>query len=316
MRIGTKLILFLLVISVGSQCAHQDSTVRQIAITIDDLPAFDESNATASSLFEMTARLLAILRQHEVPAIGFVNERYLYKWGEVDKRISCLAMWPEAGFGLGNHTFSHVSLNRDGLETFENEVIQGETVTRLLLVEHNMKLQYFRYPHLETGRDLQTRRKAEGFLSNRGYWIAPLTVDSGDWRVADIYADARIHGDNALQQEIVSSYLIHAEAELARSEQLSKHLLGYETKQIMLLHATWLEAEHLSEVLELLRKRGYRFITLDEALSDPAYRLPNNYVGEKGANWLVQWAVTRGEPLEALPSVPEWFPDRHKVFRH
>ena len=90
--------------------------------------------------------------------VGFVNEKKLYKPGEVDERIKALQMWLDYGFELGNHTFSHASLNQVGLKAWEDDVIQGESVTRMLLAQHKMKLRYFRHPYLDTGRDLLTRR--------------------------------------------------------------------------------------------------------------------------------------------------------------
>lgn len=297
-------------VAVGPICRAADPPDRQIAITIDDLPAGDASVASAASITEMTSKLLAILQQQKVPAIGFVNERKLYKWGEVDQRIRSLSMWLDAGFELGNHTFSHTSLNRAGLKMFEDEVILGEPVTRMLLAEHKMTLRYFRHPYLDTGRDLQTRREAEAFLANRGYRIAPITVDAWDWMFARVYADAKKRGDSALQQQIVAAYLSHTDAVLAYCEKLSKQLAGYEIKQILLLHATWLEAEHLGEVLEVMRKRGYKFITLDEALSDQAYSLPDTYIGEEGTSWLDHWAITRGQPPQGFPQFPAWVLER------
>src|SRR4029077_5387817 len=157
-----------------------DGPNRQVAITIDDLPAGAANSMTASAIAEMTAKLLGTLRDQNVPAVGFVNERKLYKLGEVDARIGALRMWLDYGFELGNHTFSHASLNRVGLTTWEAEVVQGESVTRLLLAEHKMRLRYFRHPYLDTGRDLKTRSDAEAFLTQRGYRIAPVTLDAWD----------------------------------------------------------------------------------------------------------------------------------------
>ena len=48
------------------------------------------------------------------------------------------------------------------------------------------------------------------------------------------------------------------------------------------MHANNLEAEHIGEVLDLLRKRGYRFIPLGQALSDAVYSLPDDFVAEGG----------------------------------
>jgi hypothetical protein len=196
-------------------------------------------------------------------------------------------------------------------------VIQGETVTRLLLAQHNnMKLRYFRHPYLDTGRDLQTRREAEAFLVARGYRIAPVTMDAWDWMFAGVYDDAKKRGDTALQQEVVNSYLSFTTTVFTYYEKLSRDLIGYEPKQILLLHDNWLEAEHIGEVLELLRKRGYRFITLENALSDQAYGLPDTYIGEEGTNWLDHWAIARGQPPLHAPKAPQNMVDRANALPH
>src|SRR5258706_756887 len=111
---------------------------RQVAITIDDLPAGSANSMDAATITEMTTKLLTTLRDEKVPAVGFVNEKKVYKLGEVDERIKALRMWLDYGFELGNHTFSHSSLNKVGLQAWEDDVVQGESVTRMLLAEHNM----------------------------------------------------------------------------------------------------------------------------------------------------------------------------------
>jgi peptidoglycan/xylan/chitin deacetylase (PgdA/CDA1 family) len=292
-----------------------DGPDRQVAITIDDLPAGAANSTPAATITEMTAKLLGTLRNQKVPVVGFVNEKKLYKLGEVDARIGALRMWLDYGFELGNHTFSHASLNQVALALWEDEVVQGESVTRLLLAEHKMKLRYFRHPYLDTGRDLKTRRDAEAFLTERGYRIAPVTLDAWDWMYAPVYDDAKKRSDTALQDQLLKSYLAYSDEVVAYSEKLSKQVAGYEVKQILLLHANQLEADHIGELLDVLRKRGYRFITLEEALGDPAYSLPDMYVGEEGTGWLDHWAITQGRPPQSAPVFPQWVIDRAKSLR-
>jgi len=289
-----------------------DQPTREVAITIDDLPAGAANMMTAATITEMTTKLLTTLRDQKVPVVGFVNEKKLYKFGEVDERIKALRMWLDYGFELGNHTFSHTSLNQVGLQVWEDDVVQGESVTRLLLAEHSMKLRYFRHPFLDTGRDLETRRQAEAFLIARGYRIAPVTLDAWDWMYAGVYDDARKRGDTALADEITRSYLSYSDQVLDYAEQLSKQTIGYEPKQILLLHGNQLEADHIGDLLDVMRKRGYHFIALGDALSDPAYGLPDTYVGEEGTGWLDHWAITLGKPARGAPVFPQWVIDRSK----
>jgi len=288
---------------------------REIAITIDDLPASAADHMSSSEILGMTTKLLTTLRDQKIPAVGFVNEKKLYKPGEVDDRIKSLSMWLDYGFELGNHTYSHASLNRVGLKAWEEEIVRGETVTRMLLVQHKMQLRYFRHPYLDVGRDLETRRQAEAFLVDRDYRIAPITMDAWDWAYAGVYDDARRRGDTALQQQLVSSYFSYTTAVFDYYEKFSKDLLGYEPKQIILLHGNWLEADHIGELFDRLRKRGYKFISLQDALSDAAYSLPDEFVGEEGTNWIDHWAITRGHPPQNTPVFPQWVIDRSNALR-
>ncbi len=285
---------------------------RQVAVTIDDLPAGMADRLPAVDITALTTKLLTTLRDQKIPVVGFVNEKKLYKPGEVDERIKDLQMWLDYGFELGNHTFSHMSLNQAGLKAWEDDVIQGESVTRMLLALHKMKLRYFRHPYLDTGRDLATRREAEKFLVERGYRIAPITLDGWDWMFAGLYEDAKKRNDTALQAQIVKEYLAYHDAVFAYTEQLSVKIVGYEPKQILLLHASNLEADHIGELMDVLRKRGYRFITLEDALGDAAYSLPDVYVGEEGTGWIDHWAISQGKIPQGAPAMPQWVIDRTK----
>ena len=130
----------LLSVSLGAQTVKID---RQVAVTIDDLPAGMADHLPAADITALTTKLLTTLRDQKIPVVGFVNEKKLYKPGEVDARINVLKMWLDYGFELGNHTFSHASLNQIELKDWEDEVVQGESVTRMLLAQRKMKLRYF-----------------------------------------------------------------------------------------------------------------------------------------------------------------------------
>ena len=301
--------------SAGAIAQSPQKPDRQVAVTIDDLPGGMADRLPAADVTAMTAKLLGTLRDQKIPVVGFVNEKKLYKTGEVDERIKALQMWIDYGFELGNHTFSHASLNVVGLKAWEDEVIQGESVTRMLLAQKKMPLRYFRHPFLDTGRDLQTRRQAEAFLVERGYRIAPITLDAWDWMFAGLYEDAKKRNDTALLQQIVKEYLAYHDAMFAYYEQLSIKVVGYEPKQILLLHASNLEADHIGELLDVLRKRGYRFVTLGDALSDPAYSLPDTFVAEEGSGWLEHWAISQGKIPQGAPVFPQWVMDRTKALQ-
>ncbi len=297
--------LFVLALILASCAFAQTHPDRRVAITMDDLPASAAQSMSAQELTDMTSKIVGTLKQQQIPAVGFVNENKLYmKVGEVDARIATLNQWLDAGLELGNHAFSHPSFNKIGLKEFEESVIRGEVVTKTLLAQRGKKIRYFRHPFLDVGRDLQSRRELEAFLTDRGYTIAPVTLDPEDWAFAPLYDAARNSGDTEMKKKVADSYLKYADEVFDYYEKFSRELLGYEPPQVILLHGNNLEADHLADLLDVLRRRGYRFVTLESALNDVAYSTPNTYVGEHGNGWLEQWAVSLGRMHRGGPEFP------------
>jgi peptidoglycan/xylan/chitin deacetylase (PgdA/CDA1 family) len=285
---------------------------RSVAVTFDDLPGPPGGLASSAvaDLRENTRKLLATLTEHGVPAIGFVNEGKLFVEGEApagaEARKAVLKMWVDAGFELGNHTRSHRSLNTTPLAEFEEDVVRGEPATRGLLAEKGRKLRYFRHPFLQVGLDLEKRRAFESFLAEHGYTVAPVTIDSDEYMYATVYADALRRGDEPTASAVGSDYLRYMESVFAFIEDVSRRLVGREIRQVLLLHANTLNADHLGGLVASMKARGYAFIPLEQALEDEAYRLPDTYVGRWGISWLHHWELTAGRKRSPSPDPPGW----------
>ena len=69
---------------------------------------------------------------------------------------------------------------------------------------------------------------------------------------------------------------------LSYFDRASSRLFGHEISQVILLHDNALNADSLDQLIAMLQSRGYRFVTLAEALEDPAYGTPDNYLGSDG----------------------------------
>jgi peptidoglycan-N-acetylglucosamine deacetylase len=279
---------------------------RQIAVTFDDLP-FGGPDLGLSRIRAENEAILATLRREGVPATGFVNEGKLYIPGEIDARAALLEKWLEAGEELGNHTFSHPSLRDTPVPAFEEDVIRGETVTRWLAGRHGGKLRYFRHPFLHTGPSLAARQDFERFLAARDYTVAPVTIENSDYIFSRVYNDMKTQGDAAGMRRPAGAYLRFTEAQLDFWEGVAQTVVGRPVRHVLLLHDNELNADHLGELLALLRRRGYRFVPLEEALRDEAYRLPDTYAGRAGVSWLYRWAVSRGIKIDwkREPEPPE-----------
>jgi peptidoglycan/xylan/chitin deacetylase (PgdA/CDA1 family) len=283
---------------------------RTVAVTFDDLPGASLTGPDVATLRANTQKLLAGFKEHGVPVAAFVNEGKLVVEGETaadaEARRAVLKMWTDAGHELGNHTYSHRSLNRTPLEEFQKDVVRGEPVTRALMEARGGRLRYFRHPFLQVGLELEKRRAFESFLEERGYTIAPVTIDNDEWVFAAIYADAVQKGDRAQADRIADAYVAYMDVVFAFVEDLSRRVVGREIPQVLLVHANALNADHFPRIARALKARRYRFATLEEALKDEAYARPDTYVGAWGLSWLHHWEVTDGGKRTPSPDPPKW----------
>lgn len=275
---------------------------REVCFTIDDLPWVSAVPLGIDEKERLTAKLLAALRVHRIPAIGFVIEGNLQRDGAVDPRqVGLLRRWRDAGLELGNHTFSHRDFHATPLATFQQEVVRGEPETTKLLGE---RPRYFRHPMLHTGRSIEDKRGLETFLATRGYRVAPITIDNYDYIFARAY-------DRALVRErprVLDAYIDYMSAIVEYYEQQSQLIVGRQVRQTLLLHASLLNADAMDRLARMFEKRGYAFITLDRALEDPAYTAEDTYTGPAGITWLHRWAMTQGKRgiFAGEPTVPAW----------
>jgi hypothetical protein len=96
------------------------------------------------------------------------------------------------------------------------------------------------------------------------------------------------------------------EREFEFYEKRSREIFGYEPPQVLLIHANMLNADFLDQLALMMKRRGYRFVSLEEALKDKAYSSPDEYAGTYGISWLERWARTKGMKPAALPDPPDF----------
>ncbi len=62
----------------------------------------------------------------------------------------------------------------------------------------------------------------------------------------------------------------------------------------------------MPQLLAMFRRRGYTFVSLDQALEDQAYRLPDEYAGPGGFSWIHRWSITKGMAPKGEPDPAPW----------
>jgi len=307
MILKTRKLLAVIAAAMLSCVAAQE---RRVAITIDDGPVVNELKDLAN-FQRISAALIASLVEEKVPATIFINERQLNVEGQRDGRAAVLAQWLDAGYDLGNHTYSHPSLNKVPLREFEDNIIKGEVVMRPLIEERGRKLVWFRFPFLESGTTAEVHQKILDFLSERHYRVAPVTVDYKDYIFAGAYARRLRAGEPDAAEKIRQAYLEYVDAGFESAERISRELLGYELPQILLVHCSELNSVALRDSIARMRKRGYSFVALEDAMKDLAYQRPDNFTGP-GGSWLEHLGEAMGKPVtEDMESgIPQWIRER------
>lgn len=282
-----SLALFALLGALPGVAAGRESLAPSptLAVTLDDLP-FVSGLGPGDSRPAATKRILAALNRHQAPATGFVV------CGRINSNPGILELWLEAGCELANHSINHPHLDAVALPDWREEVCGcGETLSALT----GRPVRWFRYPFLQMGQTAARRDSALALVEGCGHEIAHVSIDTGEWALVKPYVAALEAGDGELAREIGAAYVNHLLAATEHYRDLALARVGRDIGQVLLLHANALAADYLDTLLSALEARGWRFVSLEEALSDPVYRSPDDYAGPIGLSFLYRVAPAMDE---------------------
>lgn len=282
---------------------------KQVCFSLDDLPVVNHEITDSTYQKNLFNKIIHSLESNNVPAIGFVNERKLYTNGVIIKyQVDLLRNWAARGLELGNHTFSHPDYNTVSFDFYTDNIMKGEIIVKKILSEQHKQIKYFRHPFLHVGN---TKAKADSlseFLSSHHYLAAPVTIDNDDYLFALAYSRAKAKNDAALMNTIGHDYITYMEKKLNYYEKQSTYLFGRNIRQILLLHTSLLNADYLDALIALYRAHNYSFVSMDNALDDPAYKTEITVFGKWGISWIDKWALSGGkkELLQEDPTTPDY----------
>ncbi len=244
-----------------------DTAAPRIAITFDDLPAHG-SLPLGISRIEIASKILTALREAGVPpTYGFVNGLPIEHRPE---DIAVLDAWRAAGQPLGNHTWSHMDLNKHSLDEFETDAGRNEPLLAKSMKDEDWH--WFRFPFLSEG-DVPTKQSGvRAYLAQHGYKVAAVTMNFADYQWTEPYARCKAKNDRLALKALEDTYLSAAEESISYYRSLSHTLFDRDIPYVLLLHVGALDAEMLPRLLQLYRSEGFTFVTLAEAESDEFYR--------------------------------------------
>lgn len=286
---------------------------RTVALTVDDLPYVGGGMALADAQ-RVTAGITEVLALREVPASGFVTGNRVLVAGEVEERMEMLREWVRAGAALENHSFSHRSFHDWAAWRYRDDVVQGQLFPARVAAEFGDTVSFYRHPFNHAGLTLEIRQEFARFLAPRGLQVAPFTVEHGDYLFNRLYVTARAAGDTAAMRRVGKAYLEQLDLAFGFMEGLAAETFGRPIPQVFLIHANDINADYLTAMLNRLEERGYRFVSLAEAVEDPGYATPDGYSGTAGVSWLHRWRESLGldARLRDEPDPPQWVLDAYR----
>jgi peptidoglycan/xylan/chitin deacetylase (PgdA/CDA1 family) len=273
---------------------------ESVALTFDDLP-HNGTLAPNTTAAGVVRDVLKILHRRRVPPVyGFVNAALLE--GAPDG-AEALQLWVAGGQRVGNHTYTHSDLNQEPADAFIEDLRRDEPVLELL--DRSAGWRWFRYPFLREGETLEKRRAVRSDLRERGYRIAQVTLDFGDYLWNDAYARCAARGDAGAIARLESTYLATAAEYLDVHRQTAKLVFGREISHVLVLHLGAFSSTILPGMLTLLKDKGFTLVTLEEAERDPAYAADPHAASRNGGTLLEQWVDARGLMRPKLPARPD-----------
>jgi peptidoglycan-N-acetylglucosamine deacetylase len=273
-----KFSLFISVLIVNV-CAAQKA-----AITFDDLPLNGDLPPGVTRV-QIARDTLAILSaRHAPPAYGFINAKKLE--GNSDA-AEALKIWA-AGEPIGNHTYGHINLNTNPAETFEHEIDENEPSLELLAGKDG-DWHWLRYPFLHEGETVEKRRAVRAYLQAHSYRVAQVTLDWEDYLWNSAYARCAAKNDAPSIAWLKSSYLSIESSYLDLGRDLAKMVYGHDINHVLLLHLGAFSRTILPDALDLMQKKGFTFVALEEAESDPVYEGDPDVGSKYGGTLLELW---------------------------
>ncbi|MCF6317934.1 MAG: polysaccharide deacetylase family protein [Proteobacteria bacterium] len=239
-------------------CMNFITSAKEIAITFDDSPRF------AKGYFDGPTRakkLIETLKNHNVGQVVFYSvSKRLNEEG-----IKRLQSYSDAGHIIANHTHSHPDFNKLSLKEYAKDFSIADT----LLSQFETFKKLFRFPYLREGDTTGKRDGMRTLLKEKGYINAYITLNNYDWYIETLFQQA-VKDKKILDFRAMRRFYVDVLMEsIEYYDQMAITHLGRSPKHVLLLHEMDISALFIGDLVDELRKKGWKIITTDEAYTDP-----------------------------------------------
>lgn len=246
---------------------------KEIALSFDDAPRAATPYLNGQNRAEVLINNLAKVNVEKV--ILFANSSAL----KYEVRKSRLLKYANAGHLIANHTHSHKRPSDLGTQGYIDDILKAESY----LKEFPNFVKFFRYPYLDYGKTEDLRDEVHNSLEKYEYKIGYVTIDNSDWYMDALLQKAVRSGQKVNIESLRDAYVYMLWDSIKFYDELAVKLLGRSPKHVLLLHENDLAALFIGDLVKLLRSKGWKIISPEEAYTDNLSRIkPNTLINGDG----------------------------------
>jgi peptidoglycan/xylan/chitin deacetylase (PgdA/CDA1 family) len=274
------------------------SEQSRIAITMDDLRWQD---IPAAMRKDADQRLRAALDRHKVKAALFV----IGENGDTPEGRAILQEWSGRGHMIGNHTWSHRSIDAkpEGIESMPEEQFGADILRCDAFVRQFPTFRpYLRFPMLKEGGTRERRDWMRAFLKAHGYRNGAVTIDASDW-----YYDQRLRKCLEARPKFDANlfrepYLAHLWDRATYYDRLAREVLGRSIPHTILLHYNVLNSHFLGDAMDMFHMRGWQLVDAERAFQDEVFmRQPDTVPAGESLVWALAKETGRYDSVLRYP---------------
>ena len=255
---------------------------HRVLVTVDDLPiAAGRLHPDRAARDRLTRDLLAVLRKHDIKAVGFVT------WANVKDAAdeALLDSWLKEGHELGNHSYTHPDYSRTETEAYVADMEKARVTLTAFLQARGHRLRFFRFPYLREGDTPAKLARMRDWLQETGQQNVPVTIDTQDWSFEEPWVQARGEGDEARLARLGEDYQHALRLQALFYTAAGDALFERPTPQVLLLHANAVGAAQWDALFTWMKGRGFHFVAADHVLADTVFHEVPAFVGRYGGSF-------------------------------
>ena len=270
----------------------------KLAITVDDLFLWpDAGHQNGYSPASCGASLIRAFAANGVSAVYAFSATFAL---DGDPRLtSVLDKWCDAGHHVGGHTHFHTSLNWLGAKRYIEDLDQSHELIEPWVSQAPSR--YFRFAMDMLGDTRSKTDEVMTHLAQTGFMHAPISHWFYDTQFVFPYDRAVSMGSSDDAAWLRDKFVETAVSCLRSQVEASERNLGRIPAHISLIHNSAIAADTYDRVLEAYAEAGVEFVTLEEAMRDPANLIVVPGANPHFRNLTQRWAEVLGVKIEGSP---------------